>query len=71
MKSKKNENTSTGSSDEGDEGGFSKGSVSTERKAHLFRHTAVAEEDLQLLTDYVKNGDGGALAVAWQAVAVF
>jgi hypothetical protein len=29
------------------------------------------EEDLLLLTDYIKSGDGGALAVAWQAVTVF
>ena len=29
------------------------------------------DADLQLLIDYIKGSDGGALAVAWQAVMVF
>ena len=62
--------TSSGSSDEGGEGA-GKGSSTSDRKYSLFRHSAVVEEDLQILIDYIKSGDGGALAVAWQAVTVF
>jgi len=37
----------------------------------LFRSSTVNEEELQLLVNFIKEGDGGSLAVAWQAVAVF
>ena len=62
-------NTSTGSSDDGV--GVGKGSSASDDKHSLFRHSPVVDEDLQILIEYIKSGDGGALAVAWQAVTAF
>ena len=64
----RHEDTSTGSSENGE--GYAKGSSASD-KTNLFRHSVVVEADLLILIEYIKSCDGGALAVAWQAVTVF